>query len=286
MPKRDAQRPPEHTLRRPSHTRLHGGTTSADPHADGRVTDAGRATDAAESLGADPATRSADPLPPLLPHHVRRRAGITAACCAIVIAVLSVIASNRSHGNALDRPVDSWLRDNLGSHSSVLNHITYLGGGQMALLLGAVLVLACLLTRRVNGAIMVMVSVVVAAVLTEKLLKPLVHETINGFLTFPSGHTSSVFTLTVAVGVLILSPPRQRPRPWLRTLLMVCLLIISCAVALAMVAMQLHYFTDTIAGAALGTGVVLATSFLLDMPGMRRLLGTVTPNWLKPQPSA
>jgi undecaprenyl-diphosphatase len=154
------------------------------------------------------------------------------------------------------------------------------------MVLTAVLVLASLLVRRVNGAVLALVSVLVAVGLTELVLKPLVHETINGSLTYPSGHTASVFVLTGVAGVLMLNPPSQRPRPWIRALLMVVLVAISCAVVVATVALNYHYVTDTIAGAALAVGVVLAATFPLDGAGMRRLLGAATPGWLKPQPPA
>jgi membrane-associated phospholipid phosphatase len=223
---------------------------------------------------------------PLLPDRARRPAAIAIACCAVPVGVLGAFAASRSRGNAVDRPVDSWLRHNLASHHHVLSDIAYLGGGQIGIVLTAALVLACLLARRVSGAVLALVSVLVAVGLTELVLKPLVHETINGSLTYPSGHTASVFALTGVVGVLMLNPPRQRPRPWVRALLMVALVAISCAVAVATVALNYHYFTDTIAGAALAAGVVLAATFPLDVTGVRRRLGAATPAWLKPQPPA
>jgi len=194
------------------------------------------------------------------------------ACCAVVVAVLGVFAASRSQGNAIDRPVDSWLRQNLASHHHVLTGVAYLGGSQVGIVLAIVLVVACLLARRVNGAILALVGVLVAIGLTEYVLKPLVHETINGSLTYPSGHTVSVFTLTAVIGVLMLNPPLQRARPWMRVLLMAGLAGISCAVAVATIALNYHYFTDTIAGAALAMGVVLAATFPLDRPAVRRRL--------------
>jgi membrane-associated phospholipid phosphatase len=143
-----------------------------------------------------------------------------------------------------------------------------------------------LLARRVNGASLALVSFLISVGLTEFVLKPLVHETIKGSLTYPSGHTASVFTLTAVVGVLMLNPPRQRLRPWARGLLVAGLFVISCAVAVATIALNYHYFTDTVAGAALAVGVVLAAALVLDGSRVRRWLGAATPSWLRQRPPA
>jgi len=199
-----------------------------------------------------------------------------------VVAVLGVLSANRSSGDGVSRSVDSWLLDNLAPHHHIVLDVAYLGGGQMGILLAAVLVVACLVARRVNGALLALVGVVVSESLTEYVLKPLVHETIGTSLTYPSGHTASVFTLTAVVGVLMLNPPRHRPQPWARALLITVLVLISCAVGVATIALSFHYFTDIIGGVALAVGVVLAAAFPLDASGFRRWLWQVTPGWLKP----
>ena len=48
--------------------------------------------------------------------------------------------------------------------------------------------------------------------------------------------------------------------------------VIASVVGLTMVGQRFHYFTDTIAGAAVGTGVVIGVAFLLDLPVARRWL--------------
>jgi undecaprenyl-diphosphatase len=234
--------------------------------------------------GAAQASGPTETVAPLLPHRARRPAAIAVACCAVVVGVLGVFAANSARGNAVDRPVDSWLRHNLAAHHHVVSDIAYLGGSQIGIVLAAALVLACLLARRVNGAVLALASVLVAVGMTEFVLKPLVHETISGSLTYPSGHTASVFTITGVIAVLMLNPPRQRPRPLVRVLLMVGLVAISCAVAVATVALNYHYFTDTIAGAALAAGVVLAATFPLDVAGVRRKLAAATPGFLMQRP--
>ena len=48
--------------------------------------------------------------------------------------------------------------------------------------------------------------------------------------------------------------------------------VLACVVSTAMIALGFHYFTDTIAGAAVGAGTVVATALVLDLPGPRRWL--------------
>jgi membrane-associated phospholipid phosphatase len=247
------------TLRRWTGTRLLGGTTSEN-------------TPGLAPTSPDAAQRRL-PAAPLLPARARRPAAITAACCAAIVAVLGAFAAHRSHGNAIDRPVDSWIQQQVGSHLHLLSDATKLGGGKGVAVLTAVLLLGCLAARRVNAAALTLISILVAAGLTEYVLKPLVHETIKGALTYPSGHTTSLFTLIAVVGVLMLDPPRHRPRPVVRLLLLAGLVVIGCIVAVALIGLNYHYFTDTIAGAAWGTCVVLTTTFLVDSRGVRRRVG-------------
>ncbi len=221
-------------------------------------------------------------VPPLIPDQARRPAAIAAACCAALVAVLGIFAAHRSAGNAVDRPIDSWVMRELGSHAGALVDISYLGGRLEVAGLTALLVLACLAARRVNGALLAVISVVVTVGLTEFVLKPLVDETIKGSLTYPSGHTSSLFALIGVVGVLMLAPPGKRPRPIVRLLLVLGLVLVGCIVAVTLIALDYHYFTDTVAGAGVGIGVVIATAFLLDGSWMRRRLAAA---WLGRRPA-
>jgi undecaprenyl-diphosphatase len=260
MTKPEPQDPPERALRRWTGTPLLGGTTSQERPG----------SEATRSASAEPTGLAA----PLLPRGARRPAAIAAACCAVVVAVLGALAADRSTGNAVDRPVDAWLLHHLGSHLRVLSDISYIGGGQVTAGLTVLLVAACLFARRLNGALLTLVSIVAAAGLTEYALKPLVHETIHhGWLTYPSGHMTSLCTIMAVTWVLLLNPPHRRLRPALRLLLLAGLLIVAGIVAIALVVLTYHYFTDTIAGAAWGIGVTIATTFLLDSTSVRRLLG-------------
>lgn len=191
----------------------------------------------------------------------------------IVLAVGGLAAAGKAHGNVLDRPIDSWIHARIGSHYAELHGISTVGliASEVA---AAVIVAATLATRRLNAAALTVISVPVAFVLTEYVLKPLVHERINSWLTYPSGHTQAVFCVVAIAAVLLVSRPRSSsPAPWLRVLIVILAAGVGCAVGVAMIGMGFHYFTDTVGGAAVGCGVVLATAFGLDRPGVRRRLG-------------
>jgi membrane-associated phospholipid phosphatase len=74
----------------------------------------------------------------------------------------------------------------------------------------------------------------------------------------------------VTCAVLLLDPPGRRVSGPVRVLLAALALLAASTVSLGMVARNSHYFTDAIAGAALGTGVVLACALTLDRAWSRR----------------
>lgn len=214
------------------------------------------------------------PVRPLLPASARRPAVVIIVICAMVIAVGGVVAAGNHHGNALDRPVDSWILRHLGGHHRILHDVTNIGQGITLLVLTLALILACLAARRLNGAILSALSLAVASVLTEVVLKPLIGETIGrpAVLSYPSGHTTTAFTLTAVVVVLLVDPPSGRPAPAIRLALAILAVLMGCAVAVSLVGIRYHYFTDTVAGAAVATGTVLGCALLLDLPRIRSWL--------------
>jgi membrane-associated phospholipid phosphatase len=131
-------------------------------------------------------------------------------------------------------------------------------------LAAAVLIGACLITRRLRGAVLTAVSLPAAIVVTEFVLKPLVGRTLGGFLVYPSGHTSRAFAFATVIAVLLLGSQRPTwPSP-VRAALALAALLAAAGVAVAVTAISYHYFSDTIGGAAVGVGTVLATALALD----------------------
>jgi membrane-associated phospholipid phosphatase len=208
---------------------------------------------------------------PLLAALDRVRVGALVACCAILIAVLGVIFAHQVTADRLDRAVDSPIITWLAGHPGLAARLAAPGSLLPAVALSAVIVVACLLAGRLNGAVLAAAAVPAAVGLNDGLLKPLVHRTYLGVLTYPSGHTTTMFALAATVTVLLIPPQAARARaPWL--LIPAAAYVLGGVVAVGVIGLRWHYFTDTVAGAALGIGTVCGLALLLDLPVVRRWL--------------
>ena len=74
-----------------------------------------------------------------------------------------------------------------------------------------------------------------------------------------------MFALATIYAVLLVYLPRRHVPVAVRLLLMVAALVLAAAVSAAMVAIGAHHFTDAAAGAAVGTGLVLTVTLMLDL---------------------
>ncbi|MFY9933687.1 MAG: phosphatase PAP2 family protein, partial [Streptosporangiaceae bacterium] len=227
----------------------------------------------ADTAVADTAVAAvADTVPrPLLPPPFRRAAAGLAVACAAVVLALGLRYHGQPHGGWLDAMLDPRIQGALGPFHRTLRFLADAGTLVPAALMVAALVAACLAARRWTGAVLAAVAEPAAIVLTEYLLKPLVGRTNSGSLTFPSGHATAMFALAVTVAVLLANPPRGRWPAGARVLTVLAALLGATAVALAMVALNAHYVTDAIGGAAVGTGMALACALILDRLTRRRL---------------
>jgi membrane-associated phospholipid phosphatase len=209
---------------------------------------------------------------PLLAPGARPWAGALLACCAIFVAALGVLVAHQSRADGLDHAIDARVIAGLGGHRGLLLWLAAPGSLVPAGVLCAVIVGACLLTGRLNGAVLAAAAVPVAVGLDELLLKPLVDRTYGGNLVYPSGHTTAVFALAATVTVLLLVPPQPAIAAALRVLIPVAACTLGVIVAIAVIGLQWHYFTDTVAGAAVAVGTVCGLALLLDRPTARRWL--------------
>jgi membrane-associated phospholipid phosphatase len=182
---------------------------------------------------------------------------------ATTVLLGALFAHHRQPG-VLDAAVDARIQAGVGGQRKILNYLAELGDLTPFGAMIAALFLACLVTRRWRGAALVALAVPAAAGISDLILKPLIDRTLLGDLSFPSGHETRVFALAVAFAVLMASPVWPRIPATARLCLTVAVLLAACAVAIALVGLDRHYFTDTIGGAAVGTAVVLATALILD----------------------
>ncbi len=209
---------------------------------------------------------------PLLAASARPWAGVLAAGCAILVAVLGLLFSHQSTADWLDRAVDSPVVSWLGPHPGLDLWIAAPGTLIPAGVLSAAVVVACALAGRLNGALLAAAAVPVAVELDERLLKPMVHRTSLGFLSYPSGHATAIFAIAAMVTVLLVHPPQPARAGPLRVLIPAVACLLGAAVAAGVIALRWHYFTDTVAGAAVGIGTVCGLALILDLPAVRRLL--------------
>jgi len=207
--------------------------------------------------GSRPAAR------PLLSDAARLPAVAVVAACVLTTALLGASLGHGAHTDRVDTAVDAGVKASLAGHHRLLLVLAWLGDLPAIIAMTAILILACLLWRRYRGAVLLAISIPAAAVITERLLKPLVGRTALGFLSFPSGHATGTFALATAIAVL-LAGAAGVPRV-VRLAVVVTAFAIASAVAAAMIALGFHYFTDAVAGAAVGTGTVLATALVLDL---------------------
>ena len=202
---------------------------------------------------------------PLLSPGLRRPAVLVVTGCVAVTASLALAFAGQARPDGLDAAVDAHVRSALGQYEGQLRMLAELGGQVPFTVLTATLILACLATRRWRGAALAALAVPGAVALTEYVLKPLVGRTIlSGYNCFPSGHTTALFALATTCAVLLAGPSRPRLPGAVRLLLVVGAALIAAGVAASMVARGYHYFTDTVAGTAVGIGMVLLTALLID----------------------
>jgi membrane-associated phospholipid phosphatase len=203
---------------------------------------------------------------PLLDSAARLWAGVLLTSCAILVAVLGVIFAHQTAADRLDRAIDSPVITWLGGHPGVAIWLAAPGSQLPAAALSAIIVIACLLTGRLKGALLAAAAVPAAVGLNDGLCKPLVHRTYLGALSYPSGHTATMFALAATIAVLLYAPPRPVKARVLRIGIPVAACVLGSVVAVGVIGLRWHYFTDTVAGAAVGIGTVCALALLLDLP--------------------
>jgi membrane-associated phospholipid phosphatase len=203
---------------------------------------------------------------PLLGPGARLGAGLLLTCCAILVAALGLLFAHQTTADRLDHAIDPPIITWLAGHPGLAAWLAFPGSQRPAVALSVVIVVACLLTRRLNGAVLAAVAVPAAVGVNDGLCKPLFHRTYLGVLSYPSGHTATMFALAATVAVLLYVPPRPVRARALRIVIPAATCVLGGVVAVGVIGLQWHYFTDTVAGAAVGIGTVCGLALLLDLP--------------------
>ena len=210
---------------------------------------------------------------PLLVGRARPWAGALAVGCVALIVVPGVLFAHQRTADRLDHVIDAPIVTWFGGRQGLALWLVAPGSRVPALAVSAVIVVACLLAGRLNGALLAAAALPVAEAVTEKLLKPMVDRTILGAVSYPSGHTTAIVALAATVTVLLLLvPPRPAWARLARVLILAVAYALVIAVAVGLIGLRWHYFTDTVAGAAVGVGTVCGLALILDSRFIRRLL--------------
>jgi membrane-associated phospholipid phosphatase len=203
----------------------------------------------------------------LLPDAARPLAVAIVVVCALVIAVQGVWLRHGMETGWVDTTVDAKVKASLVAHPLLLAVLIWPGAPGPVAAVAAALVLSCVLRRRYREAAWVATSVTLATAITELVLKPFIGRTSWGN-PFPSEHVTSAVALATAIAVLLLRTPVRMSR-LLRFVLVFAAFLIAAAVAAGVIGANMHHFTDTIGGAAVGTGTVLLTALILDLVSVR-----------------
>jgi membrane-associated phospholipid phosphatase len=209
---------------------------------------------------------------PLLGTGIRCRwAWALLAACVVVTVGLGVAFAHQTTADALDRVVDDPVISSLGRDSTLVGWMSWPGTQVPAVVLSLLMAAACLRERRLNGVLLALAADFIATRLDDWFLKYLFHRTYLGALSYPSGHTTSIVSLTAVYVVLFILPPRDRGSWPVRLALLALALVLVVSTVLGVIGLRWHYFTDTAGGAAVAVGTVCALCLLLDWLSRRAL---------------
>lgn len=143
--------------------------------------------------------------------------------------------------------------------------LNWIGGGWVAILgVPLLTILALVLARRWRGAVFAAVCFAVSAGVVQLFkqifgrARPQDMLVLSDYGSFPSGHTANAATIAVVVWLLF-------PRLWIAIAGALWVL----AMALSRTFLSVHWATDTLGGAVVGTGVVLLLAARL-LPWVRQ----------------
>ena len=196
------------------------------------------------------------------------------ASCAGIVAILGFAEHDDNRANAFDVHAARWIQADLPQPA-----VAVASWASSVAVMAAVVVLtvaAAARNRRWDVVALALLAPVLATLLTEQLLKPLVHHTTywvppgaQPSLTFPSGHETFLTSIAVVLGLVLLSGGVSVAA----TLAGSALLSIYVALgAIGLVARHLHSATDTIGA----VGVALAVTLLVAM-AVDRAAASVAP---------
>jgi membrane-associated phospholipid phosphatase len=215
--------------------------------------------------GSGPHAVAADPhaYRPLLAARARGPAVVVILLAIIVIAVLGMRYAHQPRAGHLDFTLDAFIRTHIRRYQPITRALVSLGDPPQAAALVAAVAGAAAVARRWSGVVLTIGGTLAAATITELILKPFIGRLSYGHLSFPSGRTAALFSVAIAIAILLAGA--QRPRNIaLRLVASLAAVVVAVSAAIALIARQVHYATDTVAGCCVALATVLALALVLD----------------------
>ncbi|MGH3672954.1 MAG: phosphatase PAP2 family protein, partial [Pseudonocardiaceae bacterium] len=205
---------------------------------------------------------------PLLADRARGPAVVVILLAVIVIAVLGMRYANQHAAGRLDLTLDAFIRTHIRRDQPITGALVSLGEPPQAAILVAAVAGAAAAARRWSGVVLTIGGTLAAVTITELILKPLIGRLRYGHLSFPSGHTTALFS--VAIATVILLTGARRPRNiGLRLVASLAVTVVAAGTAIALIARHVHYATDTVAGCCVALATILAVALALDFVAPR-----------------
>lgn len=202
---------------------------------------------------------------PLIPTRLRLPAALVALACWVPAAILGAVYAGDHSAGPFDAAVARGIDSVVGQESMFARVLTGPTHPIVVYPLIALTLGIAVFHRWWDRAVLAVAAPGLCVLLTELLFKPLVGRIHEGVYAYPSGHTvSAVATLLVAALVI----GAEWPNRWRIALL--GLFLLGCVVlAIGLVGMDYHYFTDTIGGFLVALGGTLPLTLLADRFGHR-----------------
>lgn len=183
--------------------------------------------------------------------------GLLVAGTVLVVWTLIAALVIRYHPgtNAFDRWGESLVPPARGNSF----YIQVAGVKSAVLVGGSILAAVVVVARDRWRALACLIGPLIAVLLVESVIKPYISRRLYSELTFPSGTVTAVAGVAAAWAIAV-------PR-WLRWPVVVLGALVVTVECRAVVALQWHFPSDAIAGAAFGVGVVLVVDGLLHVVG-------------------
>ena len=204
----------------------------------------------------------------LVPPALERKALSLVLVATGLLALLTTYIARGVGPGRLDTLVDEHLIARTRWTRHLAHAVANLGSPAGVIPLSVAAAALLLFGRRPRAAVLIVVAPAVASAVTEWVLKPLVGEKLMAGVragpALPSGHATGIFSVALVIVLVALTQRQPRSPGPLQWTAAVLALGVGAAVATALIAGRLHYFTATIGGGLVALVVVLAGALALD----------------------